>query len=449
MADFQEESTTRVASSQRGARPPAIDLVVVEGPSRGARYRTGLGTTRVGSAQGNELRLEDPTVSRIHFELRSRAGAMTLSDRGSTNGTFVGGLRVRDVDLPPGALIRAGESVVRLEVADTPGMLELSQASELGGLVGRSEAMRTLYAVLERAAPSNATVLVVGETGTGKEVVARTIHDLSKRSAGRFVAVDCGAIPENLFESELFGHLRGSFTGASADRVGLFEEAQGGTLFLDEVGELPALLQSKLLRALETRTIRPVGSSTARAVDVRIVAATNRGLAQCVNDGSFREDLYYRLAVLEVALPALRERVGDIPLLAQRIFERVTGETAALPGAFVESLSRRSWPGNVRELRNAIERAVALGLVGTAGEPAPATVMAVGPTSNVPLVPLHLPFKQARDAWTESFEQVYVRSMLERTGGNVTRAAELAGVSRRFLQRALARLGVRASDDDE
>jgi transcriptional regulator with PAS, ATPase and Fis domain len=427
---------------------PSVDLVVVEGPSRGARYRAAFGTTRVGSAEGNELRLEDPTVSRLHFELRIKVNGVTLTDRGSTNGTFVGGLRVRDADIMPGVLVRAGQSVVRIDVGESSAALELSRATELGELVGSSDAMRAVYAVLERAAPTNATVLIGGETGTGKEVCARTLHELSKRKDGRFIAVDCGAIPENLFESELFGHVRGSFTGATADRVGLFEEAHGGTLFLDEVGELPATLQPKLLRALETRSVRPVGSSTSRAVDVRIVAATNRGLAQCVNDGSFREDLYYRLAVVELTLPALRERASDIPMLAQKIFERVTGESTTLPRSFVEELMGRSWPGNVRELRNALERAVALGLVGQdAGHAGtPSVTIAEGATG--PQIPLHLPFKEARNAWTESFEQLYVRSMLEKTRGNVTRAAELAGVSRRFLQRALARLGIRASDDD-
>jgi transcriptional regulator with PAS, ATPase and Fis domain len=327
--------------------------------------------------------------------------------------------------------------------------------------------MRRLYAILERIAPTDATVLVEGETGTGKDVLARSLHAASPRASGPFVAVDCGAIPENLIESELFGHARGAFTGATSDRKGVFEEAQGGTLFLDEIGEMPLLLQPKLLRAIESRSVRRVGASTARPVDVRIVAATNRPLARCVNEGSFREDLYYRLAVVSVTLAPLRTRRDDIPMLARHFYAMLTRESARrgsserpdsnadsaapeLPEEFVARLIGRSWPGNVRELRNFIERSVSLGLVET--RPVRAS-RSSPPTSALPslegldgAVALQLPLKEARQAWVESFESVYVRSVLRRCAGNVTRAAERAGVSRRFLQRLVARLGIKPAE---
>jgi transcriptional regulator with GAF, ATPase, and Fis domain len=304
--------------------------------------------------------------------------------------------------------------------------------------------MRRLYAMLERVAASDTTVLVQGETGTGKDVVARAIHGASRRRAAPFVPLDCGAVPESLFESELFGHARGAFSGAVADRKGVIEEADGGTLFLDEIGELPLGMQAKLLRAIETRSVRRVGANLARPVDVRIVAATNRPLARAVNEGTFREDLYYRLAVVEVALPPLRARRDDIPMLAAH-FHRALGGVGELPQAFLAMVAQRSFPGNVRELRNFVERAMLLGTI--TPSPARAHTAALTPSRELgQLAPLHLPLKEARQAWTESFEHVYVRGVLERAHGNVTHAAELAGVSRRFLQRLAARLGVRAAD---
>jgi transcriptional regulator with PAS, ATPase and Fis domain len=288
-------------------------------------------------------------------------------------------------------------------------------------------------------APTDTTVLVTGETGTGKDVVARTLHALSKRAKAAFVPVDCGAIPEHLVESELFGHVRGAFTGASSDRRGVFEEAHGGTLFLDEIGELPIGMQPKLLRALETRTIRPVGSSLAKQVDVRVVAATNRPLARAVNESTFREDLYFRLAVVELPLSPLGERPEDIAPLAQRFYASLSQSAEPLPEGFLNHLTSRSWPGNVRELRNVIERSVSLGLVESTG--GSAVPQSAEPVVLEDRIPLHLPLKEAREAWMRSFELRYAQAMLERTGGNVTRAAEEAGVSRRFLQRMLARLG--------
>ena len=445
-----EDATRRIRADVRGLRVLSFDLVVVDGPARGVRVHVEGGVARVGSAPGNHLALSDATVSRVHCELRAHSDAVVVKDCGSTNGTFVEGVRLREGEVKPGATVRVGNSAFRIEAAGGAAFVAISDRTSFGELVGASLPMRRVYAVLERIAGTSATLLIEGETGTGKDVVARSLHAASARSARPFVPVDCGAIPENLVESELFGHVRGAFSGAVGDRKGVFEEAHGGTLFLDEIGEMPISVQAKLLRAIETRSIRRVGGNTERPVDVRIVAATNRSLAAAANAGTFREDLYYRLAVVEVKLPPLRARREDIALLARHFYSRFAGAGASLPQDFIDMLSTRAWPGNVRELRNFIERSVTLGFVTE-----PSLLGARAPASNIPdaelakIVPLELPLKDARQAWTENFESIYVRAMLQRTGGNVTRAAELAGVNRRFMQRLMARLGLRGGDGDE
>jgi transcriptional regulator with PAS, ATPase and Fis domain len=444
--DSDRDVTSRVAPA-RAVRIWSVALAVIDGPSRGARATVGSEIARVGAADGNDLVLADRTVSRFHCELSVRGDTIVIRDCGSTNGTLIDGVRVREAEIPPGTLVRIGGSAFRVELGDEPAFIEVSGRTSFGELVGASVEMRRVYAILERIAPGDATVLVQGETGTGKDVVARSLHAASPRAGGPFVAVDCGAIPEHLVESELFGHVRGAFTGATADRKGVFEEADGGTLFLDEIGEMPISLQPKLLRAIESRSIRRVGGSVSRTVDVRIVAATNRSLASSINQGTFREDLYYRLAVVELRLPPLRARPGDIPALAAHFFRKLAGADRELPAEFIASLIGRGWPGNVRELKNYIERSVSLGTI------APRAASPGGPPADArpeeaieSLVALHLPLKEARRAWTESFELVYVRAMLRMVGGNVTRAAERAGVSRRFLQRMMVRLGIKPTE---
>jgi DNA-binding NtrC family response regulator len=341
--------------------------------------------------------------------------------------------------------VRVGGTTIEIAFGREALAVPMSSRDRLGDLLGSSVEMRRIYAVIERAAPTEATVLVQGETGTGKEVVARTIHGFSQRKDGPFVPVDCGAIAATVIESELFGHARGAFSGAIADRRGLFEEADGGTLFLDEIGELPLGLQAKLLRVLETREVRRVGENRARRVNVRVVAATNRPLAESVNLGTFREDLYYRLAVVDIQVPPLRARRDDIRALAQHFYERFSGQTGPVPPEMMSALLTRSWPGNVRELRNVIERGVSLrwqvsgGAENPFGAPIPPGIEAI--------VPLELPLKDARKAWEERFESLYTAALLQKTHGNVTRAAELAGVNRRHLQRMLARLGVKSGED--
>ncbi len=469
MAEFILDETERLQGGPGAPRLRALSiaLVVMDGPSRGLRVGVVGQKASVGTSEGNTLRLVDRAVSRIHCEIEVNADVVTLRDLESTNGTFVADVRVRDADVRVGAIVRCGGTTFMVDAASEPSFFEISERDSFGELVGSSFEMKRVYAVLERVAATGSTLLVQGETGTGKDVVARSVHAASSRASGPFVPVDCGAIPETLFESELFGHVRGAFTGAVGNRAGAFEEANGGTLFLDEIGEMPLAMQAKLLRLVETRRVRRVGATKETDIDVRLVCATNRKLAEMVNAGTFREDLYYRLAVVEVSLPPLRARREDIPALAQHLHAQMGAKMGAkigsapkpLPAAFIDSLAVRGWPGNIRELRNAIERAVTLGRVDDhAADASLGAAAHLSPTASAPapvlppgiasIVPIHLPLKDARLAWTSEFESIYVRAMLEKTGGNVTRAAEEAGVSRRFLQRMVARLGLRTDGSD-
>jgi transcriptional regulator with GAF, ATPase, and Fis domain len=434
--------TTQVLEPSGRLELPGVELQVIEGPDRGLVRRLGGATLRIGTGAGNDLRVVDPTISRLHCELRCGDGHLRLIDLESTNGTFIDGVRIYTAELTAGARVRLGGTVLTVATRGQPIQVELSARHSFGEVIGKSTTMRALYGLLERVAPTDASLLLQGETGTGKELVARAIHDASPRAHKPFVVVDCGAIPENLIESELFGHVRGAFSGAIGDRCGLFEEADGGTLFLDEVGELPPPLQPRLLRVLETREVRRVGANTSRHVDVRVIAATNRPLAHAVNDGSFREDLYYRLAVVEAHLPPLRARREDIAPLAEHFFRRFAGDKEPIPPALLSSITSRAWPGNVRELRNYVERSVTLGCASPGVAPPAASL------PFEPVVPVHLPLKDARAAWTEQFERIYVEALLAKTGGNVTRAADRAGVNRRSLQRLIASLGLRDPADD-
>ncbi len=455
MADAADLTTSLLARPPRAVLE-AFDLHVIAGPDAGAHRRLGPGRIRVGTAPACDVRLGDPTVSHLHCQLEIHGHGVHVTDLESTNGTFVDGVRVYSAELSAGGTVTIGATVLRLELTGEPVYVELSRADRFGRFLGASAEIRRVYAILERVAPTDATILIQGETGTGKEALALAIHEASEREGGPFIAVDCGAIAENLFESELFGHVRGAFSGAVIDRTGLFEQANGGTLFLDEIGELPLSLQPKLLRVLEMREIRRVGASTTKRVDVRVLAATNRMVARQVNEGTFREDLYYRLAVLEVIIPPLRARREDIPPLAAHFYQSFSGRSDPLPPEFLATLAARAWPGNVRELRNFIERSVSLGWVTRQSEKsmglptsAPPGLPASAPPGLEALLPMDLPLKEARELWTNRFESLYVSALLRRCHGNVTRAAELAGVNRRSLQRLMAQHGLRSGDGDD
>jgi DNA-binding NtrC family response regulator len=404
----------------------------------------------VGAHASCDLVLADPQVSRRHAELSVTPEGIRLRDLGSTNGTWYQGTRVTDVVVPAGATLRFGGTSVRVAAADAPS-LPPSDRDHFGEMAGRSVAMRELFAVLEMASPTDATVLIEGESGTGKELAARAIHDASARRQGPFVVVDCSAIAENLIDSHLFGHVKGAFTGADRDRKGAFIEASGGTLFLDELGELPLPAQAKLLRVLEAQTVQPVGADRPVKVDTRVVAATHRDLSRMVATKEFRFDLFYRLAVVHVALPPLRDRLEDLPHLIQTFYRRRGADPGPIDGDNLERMRRYAWPGNVRELRNVLERAWALSGPGARFRE---LRLWLDPSAEKPqsaeVVDTSLGFKEAKERWNDQFERRYVSLVFAQNGNNVTRAAEHAGLSRRHFRELLYKHGIveRPADDD-
>ncbi|HEU5060666.1 MAG TPA: sigma 54-interacting transcriptional regulator [Kofleriaceae bacterium] len=437
-----EPSTEAVDRAARALdRVRRFRLNVLDGPDAGASYQSVEDRCSIGSHESNHLVLSDPTVSRFHCEVVIDAAGPRIVDLDSKNGTLVDGMRVREAWLKAGCVIHVGRTSVSFELDTAVNRVPVAEATRLGPLAGTSVAMRTVFAQLERAAHSDATLLLEGETGTGKEGSARVVHESSRRRGGPFVVVDCAAVPATILESELFGHERASFTGASGRRVGAFEEAGGGTVFLDEIGELPLDLQPKLLRVLERREIRRIGSNQYFPVDVRVVAATNRDLRTEVNGGRFRADLYYRLAVLKIVLPPLRQRPEDIPLLVDTLLEQLpaTDEQAAAlrsPG-FLDELRRASWPGNVRELRNYLERCLVF-------DEAPAWSGADDGSEEVDREPgAELPFVEARRQALAGFERVYLADLMNRHRGKVSAAARAAGIDRNYLYRLLDRHGLR------
>jgi len=340
------------------------------------------------------------------------------------------------VVVPSGATVQFGATPVRITAAEAIA-LPPSERDQFGAMAGGSLAMRELFAVLEMAAPSDATVLIEGESGTGKELAARAIHDASGRAGGPFVVVDCSAISENLIDSHLFGHVRGAFTGADRERKGAFVEATSGTLFLDELGELPLAAQAKLLRALEAQTVQPVGADRPVQVDTRVIAATHRDLPRMVAHKEFRFDLFYRLAVVHVALPPLRERLEDLPHLIATFYRARGAEPGPVDGDNLERMRRHAWPGNVRELRNVLERAWALSSPGARFRDLRLWLDPNAAPQIAEVIDTALPFKEAKERWNDHFERRYVAMVFAATSGNVTRAAEHAGLSRRHFRELL------------
>jgi len=382
--------------------------------------------------------LTDRAVSRLHAELDPRDDGLWVRDLGSRNGTFLEGIRVVAACIPNGAKLQLGRTEIAIRYAEQPIPVELWPSAQFGALVGASVAMRELFAKLSRVAHSAASVLIEGETGTGKELAAKAIHDASPRASGPFIVIDCAALPETLLEAELFGHAKGAFTGALAARPGAIEEADGGTVFLDEIGELPLSMQPKLLRVLESRTVRRIGETQPRAVDVRFISATHRDLRTLANNRAFREDVYFRLAVLPLTIPPLRERPGDIPLLIDHLLSR---EGAVISPDLLRDLASRPWFGNVRELRNFLERATTLGapeaLALAASDAAKPDEQEWRP--KLPRQWLELPLRNLREQVGELVDREYLARLLERCDQNVARAATVAGVNRTYLYRLLAK----------
>ena len=470
-------------------------LVVLTGPETGRVVDITKSPFVVGKGEECDLVLSEPTVSRTHFNIESDQGAFVIRDLGSTNGTWIDQFRIKEAWLRPGTVLRAGQAQIRFEPVFKPLDLAPAATEKFGSLVGRSVRMRQIFTLLERVAKTEATVVIFGETGTGKSAVAQAIHESSSRKSGPFVTVDCGAIAENLIESELFGHEKGAFTGADRLRQGALERAQGGTLFIDELVDLRLDLQPRLLRVLEEREVRRVGGNAAIKLDVRIIAASRFDLWREVQEKRFREDLYFRLAVFTLPLPSLRERKEDIPLLATafaRAHKLVPGGGDRLLARFgptvFDKLMSHPFPGNVRELRNVIERAITLdsdptemltsslfpslspppslpsvspGLTSPAAALAPSQPLPAPPhTPTQPLpvgslslpaiggrpgfvdgddsrVPLEadctLPFKEAKEQLLERFEAAYFKRLVAHSDGNASAMARAAGIDRKHL----------------
>ncbi|WP_233585287.1 sigma 54-interacting transcriptional regulator [Corallococcus sp. CA054B] len=417
-------------------------LRVLSGAEAGKSHPLKQGTYVVGKNPTCDIVLTDKAVSRQHLKLEVHDEHVVATDLGSHNGSFVEGLRFTAMELRPGSVITLGATELKLVPEDTrERSLPLSSRDRFGALVGQSRKMREAFTVLERLAPGGADVLIHGETGTGKDLCAEAIHQQSPRAKGPFVIVDLAGVPSTLIESELFGHVKGSFTGAQADRAGAFERAQNGTVFLDEIGELPLELQPRLLRVLERRQVKRVGGNDYFTVNVRVVAASHVNLEQAVQQGKFRRDLFHRLAVLRVTLPALRERPEDIPFLIDHMLKQMGRPQSALSDQTRALLMQYPWPGNVRELRNVVEQVVNLGEEALPDlEAPPGADGRKGPD-------LDLPFKEAKEHLIEVFERDYLKNLIERCEGNISRASREADIDRVYLRKLLRKHGLDPSGD--
>jgi transcriptional regulator with GAF, ATPase, and Fis domain len=463
-------------------------LVVTAGPDAGKELEMIKPRVTGGRSIICDLVLADKAVSGTHFEVAARDDGYRLRDLNSRNGVLVGDLRIREVYLRPGTVFRIGHTQIQFQPMQDVVEIELSKRDRFDAIIGGSAAMREIFASLEKVSPSDLTVLITGETGTGKEMVARAIHNTSPRKHKPFVVLDCGSIPKELIESTLFGHEKGSFTGAIGQHLGCFEQASGGTIFLDEIGELDITLQPKLLRVLEQREIKRVGGDRTVKVDVRVLAATNRDLREEVNKGNFREDLYFRLSVVHVELPPVRDRREDIPSLANHflrdIAQRRGMQMTFAPDA-IGAMLAHAWPGNVREMRNVVERAAALadgpsisradlvfgrelgpsvsasydlakaGLAAAqraaaaAAGVTPPPMTTSGPaTFDASLLKPGLGFKSAKQTVVDAFEAAYLQALMDRNDGNITRSAHEAGLTRYHLRELLKRHGLKGGEQE-
>ena len=447
MAEKQADVTT-LQKDEHPLRHNGFRLLVLTGELRGREIDVLSETITVGKSRSCDVILPDESVSRVHAEIRREGEAYRLRDRGSTNGSYVGGARVTDAYLKPGDVLGVGKVQLRFMPRDARTELLPSESERFGDVIGKSLAMRKIFGVLERVAPTDVTVLLEGETGTGKDVIARSIHLSSRRREGPYVVVDCGAVAPDQIEAEVFGVegpivAGGTPPPGSVGRQGALELGKGGTVFLDEIGELPRDLQSKLLRVLETQRLRRVGGTEEVETDIRVIAASVRDLKAMVDEGDFREDLYFRLAVVAAQIPAVRDRRDDIPLLIEHFSRRLPPGMWKAPGP--EAMARLvgyDWPGNVRELRNVVERSAYLSPDGVID------LVTTGRRTQAGQEPVEfdptLTFREQKERAVELFEEAYLQWLLERAEGNISRAAREADMDRKYLHKLLRRYGIDA-----
>jgi len=423
-------------------------LLATSGPLKAQEFVINSDTFTIGSGRGNDLMLDDSTISRRHCEIQLIPDGYIIRDLGSTNGTFVQGVRIKSAFLDEGAEFQLGSS--RLVFCPMPEMMEyrLSPNESFGRLLGGSVPMRHVFHIAERYAKTDSTIMIEGETGTGKEVLAEEIHRHSARSDKPFIVIDCASLARDLVASELFGHAKGAFTGAITDRVGAFEEADGGTVFLDEIGDLIPELQPQLLRVIEKREVKRVGSNSVRKINVRIISATNKKLKNEVNAGNFREDLYFRLSVINIELPPLRKRKDDIAMLTKAFLadflESDAEDQVTDLYATTKALQNHDWPGNVRELRNLVE-------IASHSEHRPidlSTFLYLGRArkprnDDTSQFNADRPFKTAKQEVIREFEMHYITDLLKRYDNNVSQAARHAGIERAYLQRLIRKYDLR------
>jgi len=413
-------------------------LRVESGPAEGTVYSAeSEPVISVGASPDNQLAIDDKTVSRYHLELRMTGEGLSVEDLGSRNGTYVGDLRVDRAVVPPGTRLRLGATTILIQDADAVAAPPDAAPPSIPSLVVASDAMADVARLIDRLSAVSSSVLIQGETGVGKEVVARAINERGSRAEQPFVVVDCGSMPATLVASHLFGHERGAFTGADQRRTGAFERADGGTVLLDEIGELPVEMQPSLLGVLERRRFTRVGGADEISVDVRVLAATNRDLRAEVNKGHFRADLYYRLAVARMLIPPLRDRSEEVAPLVAHFAEQITGVPNEFPfdAQTMEAMRQHRWSGNVRELRNVVEGALIMGRVsldGTQGESIP-----------IPDADEVAAYGEARAAAIAQFERSYLKKLIDLTKGNASEAARRAKMDRPYLLTLLRRHGLR------
>lgn len=426
-----ETCATRVIqfdASKKQLTTEAIEFSVKTQGRHALRRKITAGEIIIGHHPGCDIRTNDPYVSRRHCKLVNDNGQLKLFDLASTNGTFVNDTRISEVTLPPRGSFRIGSTDISFRLVRSSERIKTTKVERLGQMIGPSRVMRELFALIERIGPTDATVCLLGESGTGKELAARELHNLSPRRRAPFVAVNCGALPQTIIESELFGHERGAFTGAVERMAGVFEQANGGTIFLDEIAEMPLDLQTRLLRVLDTKSVRRIGGQEDIKIDVRVICATNRNLKNLVTEGLFREDLFFRIFVVPVTLPPLRERREDIKALARHFVGDLSRgkKKMSMTSAALKRLMNMDWPGNVRELKNTIERTI---------------LLLDSDVINIPDLKIERVggAQEGEQSKFRGWERQTIVTALDECNGNLSRACKRLGIARTTLQSKIRR----------